>query len=139
MQLPEWLFEVAPLTFRLRAFIPSTKMQNTLILLNEMQEGCPQFYSIVKEPVAQSSFVKVYDVTDIREDRVVGHVVHHRKMESMVIGDYFVRLIRAKTSNKKMLTQWTGEYITLYEGERGCVLHNRCNHDNLATRRLDII
>ena len=95
-------------------------------------------YLITKDPEVESTFLKVYDVTDIK-GTIVGHVVKHRKMLDFEFGDFYVKLGRYEIEKPKPTNTWSCEKMTFYEGENGCILFNNCSVNTFATSMIEII
>lgn len=136
------LGEICPPSIKLKSFVKSPIKKNCLILLEQYDRVYPDSMVVYREePAAISTYLKVFDVYDVREE-IVGHVIEHRKMQNMLVGDFYVSLKRLKLPfqpAKQKVTEWSGEYISFLESEAGCVMFNLCTRDNVVSDKIDIL
>lgn len=130
------LQDTLPPIITLRRFCLSPKASHTLFILDSWSET--ERYVVTRDPEVESTFLRIYDVINFREE-IVGHIVKYRKMRVFEFGDYYVRMERYRVEKPKPTNVWACEKLTFYEGEAGCLLLNTCGVRTVASSMIETI
>lgn len=132
------LAKFSPAQIQLKAFVKSPIIPNCYFLLDRFDPTRQQEIYAYHELVLKTTFIKVQEIYD-GDDEHIGMFITHRPMQRTQVNRFVISLGRAYERQNVKVSNWQGDYLSVLEGETGCVLFNSCQVDNAVTRRLELI
>lgn len=119
------LTELCPTKFVTGRFVKAT-LNNYLFIIDSVPTTV-QNIVVDDEPACKSMLLKVFNLYDEYTDEIVGSLIRHKPVLSVVSRVSHVKLeAHSDVDTSTVIQSWEGDFITFSESEKGTILYNLC-------------